>query len=1045
MASDESKSEGEESESSSTPPEDEYSPVKPAADGAAEIYGLSNAPESWNDPAPVRRVPVAESRQATRRRTSEQTRVLLTCNLLVFLTSVCVMVLELTASRLVARHIGNSIYTWTSVIGVVLAGITLGNFLGGWIADRFDRVRVLPLLFLIASGLCYSVLWIDRLVAHQARPDDWRWSSWVLWLVVECYLLPSMALGTISPVLASVAISSSKKKGMTVGSVYAWGAFGSIVGTFLTGFVLIEMWGTRTIIGSTALALATLSLLTAVGRPALRVLVLFGWSQWIVFTLLVLTATPNSLGQLAFGVARRWNGESAREIVNDLDEDSAAPALELTARRYPFVFDSENWSKAQAQLRVKPDPGRCRELLLAVMSEMDHQDLCQWLNELVAEGLVTSKSGDWLNRGWNVGDHLQRIGFTLWLRDDFPGEYHDESRYSYINVGPAAGHDADTLSLKLDKLVHSYYSPVDPTHLYYEYERVYAAVTELALEKRSASWELDISTLPYLAENVTNGQTELPDDVALDRDRQVLVIQGGVSSRRRESLLSLARSGEYWRTIRELRDQTSSPDWGGFTTIQLERFPSCVEIPDELAKSVSYDRSFKHIVAYARVDRALEDQLIKASSEWPFHAAVDEISDRSRQAETLFLGGGGFVFPRWVEENLGRATTIEVLEIDPAVEEAVRKRLGLPHSSRTRIKTLIGDARLFVDRWVREQASRHGRYNLVYGDAFQDFNIPWHLTTEEFLTSVATLMSDDGLFLVNLIDSYPRSSYLGRRSNVVEREYVGPIPASWKQDALPKRWVSVPGTRRLEFNFQGEGKCLLRMSRSMEQTSLDRLLDDIGTNRPLQDSLEILFEETQLPGEFPGELPTEWFSDDMPTAEWIPVDSAPGIELLLLEEQTDGKQPAVALSFRGIMTDEVRQQLEDDYGSYATLMETVREWSNQPVPRTGRFLGRFVLTISKVFPAVYIFSGSEGPPGDRRDTFVIVASKSPIDLNQVSQTGLWNAAPFASWVKTDDMSEPDVGGQMMSIIGLSESQTLTDDFAPVDNLLAPVFENQDVK
>src|SRR4051812_37958919 len=48
-------------------------------------------------------------------------------NLLVFVSSVCVMTLELTASRLIAKHVGSSLYTWTSVIGVVLAGITIGN------------------------------------------------------------------------------------------------------------------------------------------------------------------------------------------------------------------------------------------------------------------------------------------------------------------------------------------------------------------------------------------------------------------------------------------------------------------------------------------------------------------------------------------------------------------------------------------------------------------------------------------------------------------------------------------------------------------------------------------------------------------------------------------------------------------------------------------------------------------------------------------------------------------------------------------------------
>ena len=54
----------------------------------------------------------------------------------VFVSSFCIMVIELTAGRIIARTLGASLYTWTSVIGVVLAGIAIGNYAGGLIADR---------------------------------------------------------------------------------------------------------------------------------------------------------------------------------------------------------------------------------------------------------------------------------------------------------------------------------------------------------------------------------------------------------------------------------------------------------------------------------------------------------------------------------------------------------------------------------------------------------------------------------------------------------------------------------------------------------------------------------------------------------------------------------------------------------------------------------------------------------------------------------------------------------------------------------------------
>ena len=75
--------------------------------------------------------------------------------IIVFLSSACIMVLELVAGRIIAPHVGVSLYTWTSVIGVVLAGISLGNYIGGRLADRCPPAqgrRLLGLIFVI-SGL----------------------------------------------------------------------------------------------------------------------------------------------------------------------------------------------------------------------------------------------------------------------------------------------------------------------------------------------------------------------------------------------------------------------------------------------------------------------------------------------------------------------------------------------------------------------------------------------------------------------------------------------------------------------------------------------------------------------------------------------------------------------------------------------------------------------------------------------------------------------------------------------------------------------------
>ena len=80
-------------------------------------------------------------------------------HLLVFVSSGCVMVIELVAGRIVSRHLGASLYTWTSVIGVILGGLALGNYVGGRLADRFrPEGRTLSVLFLLlSSATCVAI------------------------------------------------------------------------------------------------------------------------------------------------------------------------------------------------------------------------------------------------------------------------------------------------------------------------------------------------------------------------------------------------------------------------------------------------------------------------------------------------------------------------------------------------------------------------------------------------------------------------------------------------------------------------------------------------------------------------------------------------------------------------------------------------------------------------------------------------------------------------------------------------------------------------
>ncbi len=211
----------------------------------------------------------------------------------VFLSSMGVMIVELVASRIISKYYGNSLFTWTGVIGIVLGGISLGNWLGGRLADRYDPRRLLPTLLLSASALVFLVLVLDAVMGWIMRSAGFSSITVPVILgsvtvISVLFFLPAASLGTISPAAAKYALMESDRIGSTVGNIYAVSSIGSIFGTFLSGFLLIPLLGVRTIIFLVAVVLALLSLAVR-GKVAPAA----GWTAGI---LLIWLAVPQVQG-----------------------------------------------------------------------------------------------------------------------------------------------------------------------------------------------------------------------------------------------------------------------------------------------------------------------------------------------------------------------------------------------------------------------------------------------------------------------------------------------------------------------------------------------------------------------------------------------------------------------------------------------------------------------------------------------------------------------------------------------------------------------------
>ncbi|UCE99888.1 MAG: fused MFS/spermidine synthase [Planctomycetota bacterium] len=420
------------------------------------------------------------------------------------------MVLELVAGRLVARHLGSSLYTWTSVIGVVLSGITIGNYLGGRIADRFPARKALSVLFCICSAACVGTVILNNLVGELMFLWYFRWPLRVFSHVFLVFLIPSTLLGTISPVVAKMALEQGLPTGRTVGDIYAWGAAGSIVGTFLAGFYLIA-------------AMGTIAIIWTVGAALLAMAILYWARLWALYVWAAIFITLVTMGMAPI----RW-------------AESVGSSLALRAKHEPNII------------------------------------------------------------------------------------YEDESQYNYIAVKQVS-RDPDKRIFVQDKLTHSVITMDDVKDLKYIYAKIYAAITH-------------------------------------------------------------------------------------------------------------------------------------------------RLNPGKEKLSAFGIGGGGYVFPRYVEQ-VWPGSRVDVAEIDPGVTEAAMQAFGLDRDTTINIFTM--DARNYIDSLLELMRSGEQvpRYDFIYADAFNDYSVPYQLVTKEFNDKIAQILKDDGVYMLNLVDTYNGGQFLGSIINTLEKTF----------------------------------------------------------------------------------------------------------------------------------------------------------------------------------------------------------------------------------------------------------------------------------
>ena len=184
---------------------------------------------------------------------------------LVFVAGACSLAVELSASRLLAPYFGTSLFVWANLIGLILLYLTLGYYLGGKLADRFPRPRVLYLMTTIAAFLISIIPFLSRPILSWSQSAFSSFSIGVFYGslvgVILLFAIPMILLGCVSPFAIRLRIEGVGRSGRTAGDLYAISTAGSILGTFIPVLWLIPAIGTYRTFFSFAVALLVISII----------------------------------------------------------------------------------------------------------------------------------------------------------------------------------------------------------------------------------------------------------------------------------------------------------------------------------------------------------------------------------------------------------------------------------------------------------------------------------------------------------------------------------------------------------------------------------------------------------------------------------------------------------------------------------------------------------------------------------------------------------------------------------------------------------------
>lgn len=611
----------------------------------------------------------------------------------VFVANAGLLVLQLAAGRLLVPFIGSSLETWTAVIGVFLAGIALGNAVGGKVADRSPTPRALARFLALGAAAAGWMVAFPELLAATGwyRPLPLGVRTLVL-AAAECFPA-GFALSLLTPVAVRLGLPDVRAAGRAAGRVFAVGTLGCLAGNYAAGFVLIPAFTVNTIVFGTAGVLA----LTAVAALGLR--------------------SPVPGGGDGAGRGAGPDGVGGRGGLLPLPRACAlvfacsfgGMALELTASRVLAQVVGVSLYTWTGVIGVMLAGTACGNWLGGVLADRAGRgsDAAAGRSALAACLVAAAAAAVLVLVGF----------FTLTRAEAFAG----------LPIVPRVLAWAFALFF-LPMLLLGTVSP----------QVIRLATPDVASAGRVAGRVYAWSTAGAIAGTFATGYLLIS---TIGMYRTIL----GVALLAAAAAPFAARVWER-RAVLYVLSLVLGTVFAGFALLTPENtrvtretnyFTLCV-LPDPDRPDVL--RLKQDLLVHSWV-RPTDPTFIHYRHE---QVQLEFLRAAGPNAAALVIGGGGYTFPRAAKTELP-GTRIDVVEIDPGVTEVAYSHLGLDPA--LGIRTVNADGRQFL-----AEGAVPGSYALVTLDAVNDLSVPYHLLTKECNDEVKRVLAPGGVYLATVID-----------------------------------------------------------------------------------------------------------------------------------------------------------------------------------------------------------------------------------------------------------------------------------------------------